>query len=307
MASTDDEQQELVDVTFDFFGLEAVDYHGIRALLNQLLAHDASLIRTEALADWLVAPTQTGVAMSKAGTTVKTDGEASDPLALCAYVPLCPLPANTSDEATAALAGLTSWLAQRVLASTAQSRQGLRTIDEDIAKTLAQRLSAAQSAPSLGLIVSERLLNMPAQIVAPLLRITLEDMASIPNANDKDAQILLLSRIYVAASEDDADDLRFAQASQDLTNGSTPKKRRKAKTPKKQAQEAQLYPYHVEDEILAQNAKHVLDFAYQQAPARTQEAEGLDFGVEMFGTLMLFDRSSLDGLVGALEQAGSST
>jgi len=65
----------LIDVDFDFFDFNpAIDYHSIKRLLDQLFGVDAESLGTHALADLVLA-------QPDIGTTIKTDGEESDPYA----------------------------------------------------------------------------------------------------------------------------------------------------------------------------------------------------------------------------------
>jgi protein BCP1 len=66
----------MIDVDFDFFNPNPnVDYQAIKRLLRQLLQEDAELFNLHELTELILSqPT--------IGTTIKTDGEDSDPYAL---------------------------------------------------------------------------------------------------------------------------------------------------------------------------------------------------------------------------------
>lgn len=74
-------QSELVDVDFDFFNFCDIDFKALGLLLRQLFSHDASEFDFSGLSDFLIAD-------NALGSTVKTDGEQSDPYAFCAMINL---------------------------------------------------------------------------------------------------------------------------------------------------------------------------------------------------------------------------
>lgn len=75
------EQQDLVDVDFDFFNFEEIDFKAISLLCRQLFSHDAKDFDFGKVADFLIAD-------NALGSTVKCDGEQSDPYAFCACLDL---------------------------------------------------------------------------------------------------------------------------------------------------------------------------------------------------------------------------
>ena len=72
-----------VDVDFDFFDLAAIDYHSIGLLLRQLLSHDAP--------DFDISALTNAILEQNLGSTVKCDGQESDPLAFCTALNLAAL------------------------------------------------------------------------------------------------------------------------------------------------------------------------------------------------------------------------
>lgn len=73
----------MIDVDFDFLNLNPdVDQIALKRLLRQTLSHDDHLVDAHALADLIL---EEGARL-KAGSTIKTDGEDSDPWGLLAVV-----------------------------------------------------------------------------------------------------------------------------------------------------------------------------------------------------------------------------
>jgi protein BCP1 len=68
-------------VDFDFYNPEEVDYHALKRLLGQLFASDAELIDVGDLVDIIIEENQVG-------TTIKVDGQESDPYAILSVINL---------------------------------------------------------------------------------------------------------------------------------------------------------------------------------------------------------------------------
>lgn len=65
----------MLDVDFEFFDPQPIDYHSVKLLLSQLLSHDAPLLD-------LGAVTNIVLDQKLVGSTVKTDGAGGDPYAI---------------------------------------------------------------------------------------------------------------------------------------------------------------------------------------------------------------------------------
>lgn len=66
---------QMLDVDFEFFDPQPIDYHSIKLLLSQLFSHDAPLLD-------LGAVTNIVLDQKLVGSTVKTDGAGGDPYAI---------------------------------------------------------------------------------------------------------------------------------------------------------------------------------------------------------------------------------
>ncbi|ORE18765.1 hypothetical protein BCV71DRAFT_178879 [Rhizopus microsporus] len=78
---SDDGLQEVVDVDFDFYNPDEIDFHALKKLLTQLFSSDAELINLSDLADILIEE-------NHVGTTVKVDDQKSDPYAILSVINL---------------------------------------------------------------------------------------------------------------------------------------------------------------------------------------------------------------------------
>jgi protein BCP1 len=75
------DQEEIVNVDFDFFSPKEIDFHALKNLLRQLLGPDSQSFDVSSLADIVIK-------QKDLGSTVKADGEESDPFALLSVINL---------------------------------------------------------------------------------------------------------------------------------------------------------------------------------------------------------------------------
>lgn len=71
----DDSESSLVNVDFDFFDPQEIDFLALKRLLAQLFQADTELLYIHELAELILS-------QPLVGTTVKTDGRESDPYAI---------------------------------------------------------------------------------------------------------------------------------------------------------------------------------------------------------------------------------
>lgn len=211
ISSTDsegDEEQvqdeEIVNIDFDFFGGNPqVDFHAIKNLLRQLLGREESnKIQLSQLSDLI---------LSSPTTTIKTDGTESDPYCFLSFVDY--KENRDSDFA-------------RYLRKDERMASFLRTIESNSKKTCA-------------LVLSERLINMPTEVVPPLYKITLEDVTNALGDGRNYDFYVILSRKYEVNFDMDSD-------SEDESQGQRSKKRVK---------QHEIDYFHVEDRFFEKNAK----------------------------------------------------
>ncbi|KAI5273662.1 hypothetical protein E4T47_03182 [Aureobasidium subglaciale] len=147
-SSSDDE--DMIDVDFEWFDPQpAVDFHGLKTLLRQLLDVDNELFNLSALADLILE-------QPMLGSTVKVDGNESDPYAFLTILNL----AQHKDKPI--IQELTTYLSRK--AATVPSLSSLPS------------LLAADSKAEVGLILTERFINMPSEIVTPMYTMLQEEI-----------------------------------------------------------------------------------------------------------------------------------
>ncbi|GAP84718.1 putative bcp1-like protein [Rosellinia necatrix] len=205
--SSDDEDFDMVNVDFEWFNFnENIDFHGTKSLIRQLFDVDASLFDVSALADLIFS-------QPSIGSTVKTDGEESDPFALVTAL-------NVQEHRqNKAMAQLIEYLSGK-----AKGTESLAAVPQLLA-----------SGQHVGLILSERLINMPAEVAPPLYSMLVEEIKDA--VEDKEpyefTHYLIVSKTY-----------HEIESTLDVEE----RKKKKGK------QDATLYYFHPEDEVLQKHA-----------------------------------------------------
>lgn len=142
----------MINVDFDFFDPNPnVDYHAINKLLQQLFQRDAELFNTNHLTDLILA-------QPAIGTTIKTDGIESDPFALLTVLNMHIHHQHPSVKAIA------NYCLEKVAASG----------DQAFHTTLHALFS--QNQQHVGLVICERLINMPVQVIPPMYRMLADEL-----------------------------------------------------------------------------------------------------------------------------------
>lgn len=127
-----------MNIDFDFFDVDKeVDFHSVKNLLRQLLGEDGKKINLSALAD---------LVLNASTTTIKTDVKETDPYAFLA-------PVSMKD---------------------AKGTDYIKFINNSDIKLSTQL--AKVSNKKVALMVCERMINMPIQVIPALYKIVLEDV-----------------------------------------------------------------------------------------------------------------------------------
>lgn len=210
--------EDVVNVDFDFFNLNPdVDFHATKNFLKQLFQGDANSLQLSSLADHLLSQAQVG-------TTIKTDGMQSDPFSILAVTDL-----NDSSSAIKQL--------RKYILDKSSSNAALHSSLELV--------MAPGSKNKVGLVLSERLINMPLQTVPPMYRLLAEDMARAGVEYD---YIVLPSRMYQVFA---------SQVDKELEEEQGPSKK------KSRGRKGTNYDYyHEEDDLIKRLAKQHGYFDY---------------------------------------------
>ncbi|KAI0324449.1 hypothetical protein GY45DRAFT_1331533 [Cubamyces sp. BRFM 1775] len=258
-----DSERSLVDVDFEFFDPNPdIDFLALKRLITQLFQADAQLLPVHDLADLILA-------QPLVGSTVKCDGRESDPFAFLTALNLHVHRERPSIKA------LIAYLLEKSSA------------DPTLHSKL-QTLLGPNSQTHVGFVFSERLLNMPVQIMPHMYRMLADEIQWALDDNEPYdfKHLILISRIYRLTAEEAAE----LQASAPRT------KRQKQSEP---PQGAGVYPFHPEDDIIRRFATHTLDYAFTHAQPREADSFGLDTG----GRMMLIPANRLRDIGAALAEA----
>lgn len=254
-------QFDVVNVDFEWFNFDAeIDFHGTKTLLRQLFDVDAVKLNISALADLITA-------QNSIGSTVKVDDKANDAYALMTALNL------HEHREKPAIADLTSYIADK-------SRTN------DALAPVAQVLGAAGA--QVGLVLSERLINMPTEIVPPMYKMLVEEIADA--VEDKEpyefTHYLILSKTYNEVEPD-----------AELRTERRGKKQRGNEA-------ASMFYFHPEDEVLARHALAHGGYSYthEEEGAEQSKRAFQEMGIRSQGYLILIEASKFKGAVEAVEQ-----
>ncbi|MCJ1399873.1 Mss4p nuclear export [Xylographa trunciseda] len=260
--SSSDSDTDMLDVDFEWFDPQPeVDFHGLKTLLRQLLDVDSQLVDISALADLILA-------QPLLGSTVKVDGNETDPYAFLSVINL------QEHKEKPVVKSLIDYILRQASTNTALSPVA------DLLKTLDNT--------AVGLILTERLINIPSEVVPPMYRMLLEEITwAMEEKEPYDfSHYLIISKTY-------------REVSSKLNDGEDRPQKKKKKEDSKQ-----VFYFHPEDEILQRYAIAHGDYTYVK-----EEAEGQadakrafqDLGVKAQGHMILLEASQGEATVKALE------
>lgn len=258
--SGSDTDMNVVDVEFEWFNFKPeIDFHGTKSLLRQLLDVDSQLFDLSALTDLILSqPT--------IGSTVKVDGEDTDPYAFLTILNLY------EHREKKIVKDLTQYITEK-----AKSNPALVAVG-----------NALSSSSQVGLLLTERLINAPSEITPPMYGMLIDEIeAAVEDREPYEfTHYLIISKIYheVASSLDQED---------------VPKQK-KSKTNKASRE---TFYFHLEDEILQQHAVTFGSYEYTKDEGEGMADSKRAFqemGIKPQGSLILIEASKFEGASKAL-------
>jgi protein BCP1 len=257
---------DMLNVDFEFFDPQpAVDFHGLKSLLRQLFDVDNQLFDLSALADMILA-------QPLLGSTVKCDGNESDPYAFLTVLNL------HQHRQQPVIQQLTKYLVSHARASSNPGIQALET------------LLAESSSAQVGLILTERFINMPHQTVPPMYKMLLEEIEWALSEQEPYSftHYLVISKTYMeVASKLDQEDAPPSKKNKTVDASS------------------ETFYFHPEDEVLHKHALGWTNFEYEtkgDEGASDAKRAFSDLGVKPQGHLILLDGAKFEGAVKAVEK-----
>ena len=148
----------------------------------------------------------------------------------------------------------------------------------------------------IGLILTERLINIPSEVVPPMYKMLLEEITwALEEKEPYDfTHYVVFSKTYNEVN---------SQLNQEMSKSQ--KKKKKQKTDSDQQAQSSLFYFHPEDEVLQRYASLYGGFDYVK-----QEAEGhsdskrafQDLGIKPQGHLILVEAARFESAVTAMEE-----
>ena len=200
----------MINVEFEWFNMKPeIDFHGLKSLTRQLFDVDSQLIDLSGIADLILSqPT--------IGSTVKVDGEETDPYAFLTVLNM------HEHRDKPVMKGIIEYLLAKAASSPSLAPLG-------------QLL--ANPSNQVGLILTERLINVPSEIAPPMYSMMIDEVEAA--VEDKEpyefTHYLIVSKTY-------------KEVESALDQEDAPKQKKKKST------EAETFYFHPEDEVLHKHA-----------------------------------------------------
>lgn len=142
----------------------------------------------------------------------------------------------------------------------------------------------------VGLVLTERLVNIPSEVIPPMYKMLLEEIEwAIEEKEPYDfTHYLILSKTYreIASSLDEED---------------TPKSKKQKKASKKEASD--VFYFHPEDEVLQRHASCFGSYEYLVEGAKSDSKRTFqELGIKPEGHMILIEASKFEAAVKALQK-----
>ena len=168
-SSSSSSTPSLINVSFDFFNPNPkVDYHALTRLLSQLFSRDAERLHIPSLVELILS-------QPRVGTTIKTgdaaEGEEGDPYAVLSVV-------NVNVHLQRGNGGVRA-VVEYVLGKAAEAEargEGVGLCEELKRLLTGQGQGQGENERHVGLVICERLVNMPVQVVPPMYRMLVDEI-----------------------------------------------------------------------------------------------------------------------------------
>ncbi|KAG9245011.1 p21-C-terminal region-binding protein-domain-containing protein [Calycina marina] len=258
--SGSDTDINMVDVEFEWFNYKPdTDFHGLRSLVRQLLDIDSQLFDLSALTNLILSqPT--------IGSTVKVDGEDTDPYAMMTVLNL------HQHREKPVIKDLIKYIKEK-----AKTSPNLAPVEGILSPTV-----------QVGLVLTERLINAPAEISPPMYGMLIDEVESA--VDDKEpyefTHYLIISKTY-----------QEIESTLDHEDAPKQKKSKAGKSAR------ETFYFHPEDEVLQRHA-----LAYGTYEYTKDEGEGMadskrafqEMGIKPQGSMILIEARKFEGALKAI-------
>ncbi|GAA6021537.1 hypothetical protein JCM11491_006477 [Sporobolomyces phaffii] len=290
---------EMLDVSFSFFDPQPQDYHSIKLLLSQLFQGDASVLDLGGVTDLVLE-------QKLVGSTVKTDsgeGESDEQASQGdPYAVLTVLNLNVHKDKPC-MSQLIKYLLSKI-PSASPFHSTLSTLVSNPAASASD--STASNPRHVGLVLNERLVNMPVQVVPPMFKMLEEELQWA--LEDKEpynfSHYLFLSRVFNSSTASFDEDPNAALQHSTTTGGGKKAgggKKKKKSQHTANADEEKTWVYHAEDEFIQQFASESQVFRYTNTTRSADVGAEDQFGVDTRGQMMLVPAKKLGEIISGME------
>lgn len=306
MEDSGDEDEDIVNVDFDFFSPKEIDFHSTKNLLRQLFGPDSILFDLSTLSDLIIS-------QSDLGSTIKTDGENSDPLAILTAINL-----KDQSKAQSVKKGLIDYFIQKT--------QDYATFNRKI-----RQICSPGSKDRVGIIFSERLINMPTELMPPMYKMLLEEMKNSASLTDTSKSTSDASSKKEEKEEKEGENDTKTDSIKEKPSGShsfdfdyifivsktfqeeesqldkeerisAKKSRRAPPGGRGGSSKKQTFFFHPEDEVIHNHALYFHSYKYSKEPQSSDSKRAFyDYGIFPQGHLILLDSKKMPELVEELE------
>ncbi|KAI9303270.1 p21-C-terminal region-binding protein-domain-containing protein [Cunninghamella echinulata] len=269
--------KDIIDVDFDFYNPEEIDYQALKRLLSQLFSSDAELIEIGDLVDIIIEE-------NHVGTTIKVDGQESDPYAILSVINLKQQKDNKGVQS------LCNYLSNKCPKKDAALHEAVKDI--------------FSLENNIGWIVSERFINMPVEVMPPMYNLLTKE---IKNASDNGESysfewFMFIVKVYKEVSP------AVDEEENEETSVPPPSKKKKGKK-SKDVPVTETFYFQAEDEIIASYATHQYDFKFtnsEKEAASDSKRAFSDFGIAASRKLLFVHQSKFSDLVDEIEKTCSN-
>ncbi|KAJ3294532.1 Mss4p nuclear export [Rhizoclosmatium sp. JEL0117] len=245
----EDKDEELIDVDFDFFDPKEIDFHGLKSLIKQTFQNDADQFDISGLADLVITN-------AHLGSVVKVD-DSTDPYAVMTVLSF--IPDSKTKKLNPAVTAIKEYLTSKSLKSNKQKHDEFQHILSDT---------------NSGLLLNERLINMPPQIVIPMIKMLDEELEwSVEEKKEKRFEYL----VYISKTYQEVEPVADEGEDDDEEEGAPKKKKKKAAAATASGASKVILNFHVEDVVFEKHAEIQFDFQFtnQTDQSELQQTAGI--------------------------------